>query len=73
MHLNLDVVQTILLVAYIALAMLLIAVRLTWSQVGVLSRHRSLVGPTLVADIIIVLVACWNRRGRASGKLGEAR
>jgi hypothetical protein len=73
MHLNLDVVQTILLVAYIALAMLLIPVRLTWSQVGMLSRHRSLVGRTLVANFAVVLVPCRSRRSRASQKLGEAR
>lgn len=54
MNLNLDLIQTVLLLLYIALTMLTMGFRLTWSQVRVLPQHRSLIGRALLVNIILV-------------------
>ena len=51
---NLESIQTILLIIYIALTMLLMGLRLTWSHVRLLSEHRNLIGRTLIVNILIV-------------------
>jgi len=51
---NLETIQTILLIIYIALTMFLMGLRLTWSHIRLLSEHRNLLGRTLLVNILIV-------------------
>ena len=51
---NLETIQTILLIVYIALTMFLMGLRLTWSHVRLLSEHRRLIGRTLLVNILII-------------------
>ena len=54
MPMNLETIQTILLIIYIVLTMFLMGLRLTWSHIRLLSEHRSLLGRTLLVNILIV-------------------
>jgi BASS family bile acid:Na+ symporter len=54
---NLEVVQTILLIVYIVLTMFLMGLRLTWSHIRLLSEHRNLLGRTLLVNILIIPAA----------------
>jgi BASS family bile acid:Na+ symporter len=51
---SLETIQTILLIIYIALTMLLMGLRLTWSEVKTLADHGRLITKAIIVNILII-------------------
>ena len=54
---SLETIQTILLIIYIALTMLLMGLRLTWAEVKSLADHGRLITKAIVVNMLIIPVA----------------